>query len=527
VEILLLIVGLMLAAVVLVGVGDRLRLPWPALMVVLGIVVAFVPGLPDSFDLDPDLILPLLLPPLLFATAQRTSWALFRARWRTIAFLAVALVALTVAAVAGTAAALVPGLGLTGAVALGAMVAPPDPVAVEAVAGPVQMPRRLLSVLQSEGLFNDATALVIFQAAVLATVQDTELRVPLLLLQFVVGALGAVVLGLVVAWVARQVRARVIDATGRSALTLVLPFAVYLAAEEVHASGVVAVVVVALQMRATSDADEAEERLVQRSFWDVVEMLVTGVAFGLIGLDLRLAVEAAETGLAEMLLHTAVVVAVVFAVRALWMVGAWSMLRRSPDVSAAPRTKPEAVVLTWCGMRGLATLALALSLPEATASGAAFPARAEMVVIACTVLVATLLLPGFTLRALVRALGVAEDAGAEHAAEEVVARRARKAALERMAAEEHAADLPDEVSAALHDRMGGLSRLLRGEPPTADDRDRLEALRRGRDVVQRIQNEALAAARAEVLAARREPGIDPEAADRVLMRLDLRTVLLD
>jgi NhaP-type Na+/H+ or K+/H+ antiporter len=307
----------------------------------------------------------------------------------------------------------------------------------------------------------------------------------------------------------------------------VLPFAVYLAAEEVHASGVVAVVVVALQMRATSDADEAEERLVQRSFWDVVEMLVTGVAFGLIGLDLRLAVEAAETGLAEMLLHTAVVVAVVFAVRALWMVGAWSMLRRSPDVSAAPRTKPEAVVLTWCGMRGLATLALALSLPEATASGAAFPARAEMVVIACTVLVATLLLPGFTLRALVRALGVAEDAGAEHAAEEVVARRARKAALERMAAEEHAADLPDEVSAALHDRMGGLSRLLRGEPPTADDRDRLEALRRGRDVVQRIQNEALAAARAEVLAARREPGIDPEAADRVLMRLDLRTVLLD
>ena len=151
-----------------------------------------------------------------------------------------------------------------------------------------------------------------------------------------------------------------------------------------------------------------------------------------------------------------------------------------------------------------------------------------MVVIACTVLVvATLLLPGFTLRALVRALGVAEDAGAEHAAEEVVARRARKAALERMAAEEHAADLPDEVSAALHDRMGGLSRLLRGEPPTADDRDRLEALRRGRDVVQRIQNEALAAARAEVLAARREPGIDPEAADRVLMRLDLQTVLLD
>src|SRR5919107_5811643 len=250
----------MLAAVVLVGVGDRLRLPWPALMVVLVIVVAFVPGLPDSFDLDPDLILPLFLPPLLFATAQRTSWALFRARWRSIALLAVALVAVTITAVAGTALALVPGITLTAAVALGAMVAPPDPVAVEAVAGPVRMPRRLLSVLQSEGLFNDATALVIFQAAVLATVQDTELRVPLLLLQFVVGALGAVVLGLVVAWVARQVRARVIDATGRSALTLVLPFAVYLAAEEVHASGVVAVGVVGPAIRAASGIGEGEER---------------------------------------------------------------------------------------------------------------------------------------------------------------------------------------------------------------------------------------------------------------------------
>src|SRR3954468_5998290 len=195
----------MLAAVVLVGVGDRLRVPWPALMVVLGIVVAFVPGLPDSFDLDPDLILPLFLPPLLFATAQRTSWALFRARWRSIAFLAVALVVATVAAVAGTAAALVPGIGISAAIALGAMVAPPDPVAVEAVAGPVRMPRRLLAVLQSEGLFNDATALVIFQAAVLATVQGADLSVPGLLLRFVLGAAGAVVLGLVVARVARWV----------------------------------------------------------------------------------------------------------------------------------------------------------------------------------------------------------------------------------------------------------------------------------------------------------------------------------
>jgi CPA1 family monovalent cation:H+ antiporter len=228
-----------------------------------------------------------------------------------------------------------------------------------------------------------------------------------------------------------------------------------------------------------------------------------------------------------MLGHAAVVVAVVFAVRAAWMLIAWSMLRDAPDVSAAPRTGREAVVLTWCGMRGLATLALALSLPATTAAGADFPARAEIVVIASTVLVATLLLPGFTLPILVRALGVAEDADVEHAAERVVAHRARQAALDRLAEEERTADLSEEASAALHDRMGRLGALLRGEPAAEGDRDRIDALRRGRATVQRIQSATLAAARAEVLAARREPGIDPEAADRVLRRLDLRTVLLD
>ena len=373
-ETLVLVVGLMLAAVLLVGVGDRLRLPWPALMLLLGVGVAFAPGLPDRFDLEPELILPLFLPPLLFATAQRTSWALFRARWRSIAFLAVALVVATVAAVAGTAAALVPGIGISAAIALGAMVAPPDPVAVEAVAGPVRMPRRLLSVLQSEGLFNDATALVVFQTAVLATVSGGAVSAPTLVLRFVLGVVGAVAIGVVVAFVARWITARVTDTTGRSALTLVLPFAVYVAADEVGASGVVAVVVLALQLRAASGEDEAAERLVQRSFWDVVELLVTGVAFGLMGLDLRQVAEAAADDLPRMLRDAAVICAVVIAVRVLWMLVAWWMACRSDDPERSPRTGRETVVLSWCGMRGLATLALALSLPTVTACGRTLPA---------------------------------------------------------------------------------------------------------------------------------------------------------
>ena len=462
-ETLVLVVGLMLAAVLLVGVGDRLRLPWPALMLMLGVGVAFVPGLPDRFDLEPELILPLFLPPLLFATAQRTSWALFRARWRSIAFLAVALVVATVTAVAGTAAVLVPGIGISAAIALGAMVAPPDPVAVEAVAGPVRMPRRLLTVLQSEGLFNDATALVVFQTAVLATVQGGAVSAPTLVLRFVLGVVGAVAIGMGVALVARWITARVVDTTGRSALTLVLPFAVYVAADEVGASGVVAVVVLALQLRSASGADEAAERLVQRSFWDVVELLVTGVAFGLMGLDLRQVVEAAGSELPRMLRDAAVVCAVVVAVRVLWMLVAWWLAGRSDDPERAPRTGRETVVLSWCGMRGLATLALALSLPTETAAGEAFPQRAEIVLIAVVVLVVTLVLPGFTLPVLVRRLGVATDADAEHAAEQAIVQRAQAAATAVLTTDE---------------RVGTTSRGRRHQPAAADGPARRPPARR-------------------------------------------------
>ncbi len=526
-EILLLVVGLMLAAVLLVGLGDRLRLPWPALMLVLGVLVALVPGLPDGFAIDPDLILPLFLPPLLFATAQRTSWAVFRARWRSIVLLAIALVLVTAAAVAGTAAVLIPGIAVTAAIALGAMVAPPDPVAVEAVAGAVPIPRRLIAVLQTEGLFNDATALVVFQVAVLATVAGDDISPGLLALRFVAGAAGAVLIGLAVAWLARTVLGRLTDATGRSALTLVLPFATYLLADELAASGVIAVVVLALQMRAGADADEATERLTQASLWNVVELLVTGMAFGLIGLDLRQVVEDVGDELPRMLGHAAIVCAVVVIVRALWMTGALWTVRRRDDPSAAPRTGREAVLLTWCGMRGLATLALALSLPVTTASGAPFPGRSELTLIAVSVLVVTLVVPGFTLPWLVRLLGVDAEADAEHRAEKEIVLRARRAAAATIEFEQKIQALPDDVVSGMRDKVSRLAAVLSGEPASEEDRQRLATVRETRERVAAAQAAALSAARTEVLAARREPGVDPQAADRVLRRLDLRTVLLD
>jgi NhaP-type Na+/H+ or K+/H+ antiporter len=251
------------------------------------------------------------------------------------------------------------------------------------------------------------------------------------------------------------------------------------------------------------------------------------VAFGLMGLDLRQVVEAVGAALPRMLRDAIVVCGVVVAVRVLWMLVAWWLACRSDDSERAPRTGRETVVLSWCGMRGLATLALALSLPTATAAGDAFPQRAEIVLIAVVVLVVTLVLPGFTLGFLVRWLGVATDADTEQAAEQAIVHRARAAATAVLTADDRVDRLPADVGTSLRQGMERLDGLLRGDPTSTEDRERAETVRRYRAVMSAVQAEALAAARTEVLAARREPGVDPEAADRVLRRLDLRTVLLD
>ena len=538
--VLALVVAALLVGVVLVGVGDRLRLPWPVLLVLVGAAAAFVPGV-DAPEFAPELILPLFLPPLLFATAQRGSWTVFRERWRAVLWLAVLLVAATVLAVGATVVWLVPGIALGAALAIGAAVAPPDPVAVEAVAGPLRMPRRLVAVLQSEGLFNDATALVVFQAAIAATVAGEDPGVGTLL-SLVWAAVGAVIVGLAAAWLAGRLADRLTDPVAPSALTLVLPFAVYLAADAIEASGVIAVVVAAVQTRQRADADDVEQRLTGGAFWNVVEMLVTAAAFALIGLELREVVVDAGAGLGGMVVDAAVVAVVVIAVRAVWMLGALLVVRRQqPRAQAAPRSGAEAVVLTWSGMRGLATLALALALPRVTADGSPFPFRAELVIIAAGVLVATLVLPGLTLPLLLRRLGVRESEEVGLEAEQRLAARARRAALTELASlDREALGLDDtvgeEVLGELRARYarigaaqggpGGGSGGAPGEDPAdrADYERRLEILRRRREQWTRLQSLALAAARREVLAARSEAGADPEIADRVLRRLDVRSM---
>ncbi|GAC1377196.1 MAG: Na+/H+ antiporter [Pseudarthrobacter sp.] len=516
-----LIIGLLLATVVAVGLGDRLRLPYPVLMLLLAIGLTFIPGFPD-LNFAPELILPIFLPPLLFATAQRSSWAVFRVRWRTLIMLAVALVVISTAAVAGAAWLLIPGIGIPAAIAMGAMVAPPDPIAVESVAGRVHMPRRLTTVLQSEGLFNDAAAIVIFQAAVAAAVGGTGIG-PEVVLKFVIGAALAVVVGMAMGWLTGLITRLVTSLVARSAVTLVVPFAAYILAEEVHASGVIAVVVTALEMQRHSRPQYTEERVTRAAFWDVVELLATGLAFGLVGLEIRHVIHDERADVPGMLGIAVLVCVLVFVVRFLWLAFLALGSRNRKNI-LQPTSAKEVLILTWCGMRGLATLALALALPVTLPDGTPFPARDYLLVIACAVLVATLVLPGLTLPWLMRVLDASGDGSEERDAARLLAKRAQEAAVAALKQHDLMKDLPPEKVALVKAKMGRLhAELLDG---SLRNESVAELRSRGRGLAIAVQTIALDAARQEVVQARNEPDMDPQVADRVLRQLDLRTMIM-
>lgn len=516
-----LIIGLLLATVVAVGLGDRLRLPYPVLMLILAACLTLIPGFP-AMDISPELILPIFLPPLLFATAQRSSWAVFRVRWRTLIMLAVALVVISTAVVAGAAWLMIPGIGIPAAIALGAMVAPPDPVAVESVAGRVHMPRRLITVLQSEGLFNDAAAIVIFQAAVAATVSGSRIG-PDVVLKFVLGAAVAVLVGVAMGWVTALITRLVTSMVARSAVTLVVPFAAYILAEEVHASGVIAVVVTALEMQRHSRPQDAAERVTRTAFWDVVELLVTGLAFGLVGLEIREVIHEEGTEIYGMIGAAVVVCLLVFAVRFAWLALLAVTARKRKNL-LQPTSAKEVLILTWCGMRGLATLALALALPMTLADGTPFPERDQLLVIACAVLLATLVLPGLTLPWLMKVLKATEDGSEERDAARLLARRAQQAAVAALKDNDLMKELPPEKVALVKEKMTRLhAELLDG---SLRNESVGEKRKRGRELAIAVQTIALDAARQEVVAARNEPDMDPEVADRVLRQLDLRTMIM-
>jgi monovalent cation/hydrogen antiporter len=507
-----LLLGLLAATVVLAPVAERFSVPYPALLLAFGLVLAFLPGVPVP-QVNPELILPLVLPPLLFAAARRTSWREFLDNRRAIGLQAVALVAVTAFVVGFTVQALVPGVPLVAAVALGAAIAPPDPIAATSVARQLGIPRRLRTILEGEGLSNDATSLVLYEVAVVSAL--TGAFSPwsagkALGLAVVVG----VAVGLLIALATRWLITRLPAHPSGSALILVVPFAAYAAADAAHGSGVLSVVTLALALSRYGDAESSQTRLVTGTAWEIIELLVTGVAFAFVGLELRAVAESVDDPLDTLIGQALVVTAVVIAVRFVWIFPVAALderLTRRRREIAEPIGWREMTISSWAGMRGVVTLAAVLALPPQ------FPERERLVFFAFVVIVVTLLLQGLTLSPLVRALGVRVSEQERLEAAQDLMRRARDAGLRRLddLREQHAAD--DEVIDHAKDNADRMWHSL-GYTPGSELGTRSDHAM----TVNALSDEMLTAARESVVAARSEPGNDPVLVDLVLRRLDAR-----
>ncbi|WP_084478958.1 Na+/H+ antiporter [Nocardia jejuensis] len=503
--------------------GKRLGQAPAVLMTAFGVVLALIPQVPE-IRLDPQLILPLVLPPLLYASARRTSWRQFADNWGAIVLRAVVLVIVTIAAVAWAFHAWYPAVPIGAAVVLGAVVAPPDPVAFSALAGKLGLPRRLVSVMEGEGLFNDVTAIVIYSVAVQAVVSGRFSTLDAFG-EFALSAVVGVAVGLVLGWAGSKLMGWLDEAPWKVALGLLLPFAAYGISESRGGSAVLAVLVCSLYLTdATTDFSDSDYRLVGDSFWEITEMLVTGFAFGLIGLELSTVLRDAGPDWPRYVGGALMVIAVVVGLRLIWLLATTLIFQgwwRQRDADE-PYTWRETIVTWWAGMRGVATVALALAVPFTTDSGAEFPGRTEILFTAFAVVLFTLLLQGPTLPAVVRATGVHADTELERAMERRLWTRVLQAELTQLKTIADTQQLPDDVYERLRDNFE--RRLAQADPDAADRNARLSTDRTlaFTKKMRAITNEVLEAGRAEALSARREPGIAPDVVDRVMRRLDLR-----
>ena len=404
IELVLLLLVLVTALTV---VARRLTVPYPIVMLLGGLVLSRIPGLPE-FQLPPDIVFFVFLPPLLFAGGYFTSLREFKENLRPIILLAFGLVLFTAAAVAVVAHMLVPGLGWAGAFALGAIVAPPDAVAASAIFQRVGVPRRIVTILEGESLVNDATALVIYRFAVAAVAAGT-----FSLIEaggsFVVVLIGGIAVGVVVGLAGEWLLAHIHDTPIAVTITLLAPFAAYLPAEIVGVSGVLASVVAGLFARRALRRASSDVRIVGTAAWQIELFLLNGLVFLLIGLQLPSVLRGLIVDL-ELAKVTAAIALTVVIARIVWVYPASYLPRRIPAIRRRDPDPPwQAVFLVgWSGLRGVVSLAAALALPFG------FPQRDLILFLVFAVILVTLVGQGLTLPIVIKWLGLAPDGDAAH-----------------------------------------------------------------------------------------------------------------
>jgi len=519
-EVELVLISLLVAVAGLAAAARAVDVPYPIVLVVGGLALGFVPGLPEV-ELEPDLVLVIFLPPLLYSAAFFANLHDLRRDVRSISLLAIGLVLATMCSVAVVAHALIDGLPWAAAFALGAIVAPTDPVAATAVARRLAVPRRIVTIVEGESLVNDGTALVAYRFAVAAAVGGSFSLFEASL-EFVLGAIGGVLIGLAVGWVISEVRRRLDDVPVEITISLLSGYAGYLPAEAVGASGVLAAVTVGIVLGWRAPRiSTARMRLQGYAVWDTLVFLLNALLFVLIGLQLPLILDelSGEPAMALVGYATAVSLTVILT-RITWMNTLPFVIRaldRRPQQRARREDWRFRMIAAWAGMRGSVSLAAALALPED------FPRRDVVLFLTFAVIFTTLVLQGLTLPALIRRLAVRDDGAEER--EDLAGRRAAVdaalAAIEELAGREWTRDdTADRMRRAYEYRRSRLAARA-GE---TDDGDGYE---HRSFKYQKMVRVVLDAQRAEIVRLRNAGVISNEIMHRLERELDLEDERLE
>ena len=407
----LVVFGLLVAVAALAVVARLVRVPYPILLVIGGLAIGFIPGFPD-IELDPDLVLLVFLPPLLYAAAFFSNLRELRANARPIGLLAIGLVVVTTLAVAVVAHYAL-GLDWPVAFVLGAIVSPTDAVAPATILRRLGVPRRVVTIVEGENLTNDWTALVAYKFAVAAVVTGT-FSLAKAGPEFILTGVGGVAIGVAGGLAIAAVRKRLDDPPTEITISLLTPYAVYLPAEELGLSGVIAAVTVGVVLGwRASELTTHTTRLQAYAVWEILQFLLNAVLFILIGLQMHLALDALEgRDGGELLGYAVLVSAIVIAVRIAWVFGLSVLDRRVRQEIAGPADGAgwkEVTLVAWSSMRGAVSLAAALAIPLQTDAGAAFPERDLILFLTFSVIIATLVLQGLAFPLLIRALDLDDD----------------------------------------------------------------------------------------------------------------------
>lgn len=523
----LVLFGVLAAVAVFLVVAQRSGLPYPIILVVGGGFLGFMPGTPDA-ALDPNLVLVIFLPPLLYSAAFFSSLRDLRANLRPISMLAVGLVVVTTLVVGVVAHAVIGGLTWASAFTLGAVLSPTDPVAATAIAGRLGAPRRFITVVEGESLVNDATALIAYRFGVAAVLTGSFSALDALG-SFATGAAGGVAIGIAVGAVIAPLRRAIDDAPTEITISLLTPYFAYLPAEALGASGVLAAVAAGIWLGWRSpELITPATRIQAFAFWEILVFVLNAALFVLVGLELPHVLDAARATTADgrLAVYGIVVAGTVLVVRLLWVPATTYLPRILSPRSSVREPAPDighTVLVAFTGMRGAVSLAAALAIPETTDAGLPFPGRDLIIYLVYVTILVTVVGQGLSLAPLIRALNAEDDEEAHRLRESTARLRAADAALRRI----DELVVEDWVHEETARRMRALyeHRVRRFSAHFDEDDD--GAMERGSLAYQHLRREVLNAERAEIIRLRNQGLINDEEMRRIERDLDLEDVRLE